>query len=119
MPKAAPSLAIAHVTMGLYDCHRHLVATARHGSVSGRPIHAAACTTLGCHSVIRDHRSFERSVRWLRRHLVTHNIDPATIRLALGPQRHRPEHWWRQAEVAVGIVERVFCVGPNTHRRTS
>jgi hypothetical protein len=119
MRTGAPGLAIAPVTIGLYDRRGHFVATARYGSDNGHPLHAAACAAVGCHAVIYDARSFDEAVTWLRCHLSGHGFETSGLMIDLGPQRRRPAEWWIDADEAVRIAERGFCISPTRKRRVA
>jgi hypothetical protein len=113
LPPTAP------ITMGLYDCGGHVVATVRCGSVGGHPLHAAACSASGCHAAIYTNSTFDGAVVWLRGHLLTHGTDPAGLAIQLGVQRHRPDGWWMHARMARRTVEQLFGTSSETQRWAS
>lgn len=104
------------VAMGVYR-HGRLVATARHGEVNGRPIHAAACTSPGCEAVIYDSPTFAEALIWLRDHLVTHGIEPRVLAIDLGLQRRRPRVWWARARHVVRTAEELLDIPDSSARR--
>jgi hypothetical protein len=65
------------------------VGTLRHGTVEGRPVHAAACAV--CYAGRFDQPDFDRVKRWILDHLASdHGVSAAKVTVSLPRYRGRP-----------------------------